>query len=131
VVAGKALLHELQTLFHPPPSSSHRITITYFNFVLFLSPRPSKWPFSKTLSCTTEQSPSRETNRFSARQEILGILWDQKFNYHNYKCHLPVPVLRFRRYFPTKITYVNKFYCHQIAKEIFLIRYYNMLRYLL
>ena len=45
------------------------------------------------LAYTMEQSPSFETNRFSACQEFPRILWNQKVHYRSHKCPPPVPIL--------------------------------------
>ena len=38
-----------------------------------------------------KHSPSLESNRFPASQEILHILWNRKIHYRIYKCPPPVP----------------------------------------
>ena len=49
--------------------------------------------FTYLLTYSTEQSPSWETNSFSASQEISRILWNPKVHYRIHKCPLPVPIL--------------------------------------
>jgi len=45
------------------------------------------------LTYSIEQSPSWETNRFWASQEIPHILWNPKVHYRSHNCPPPVPIL--------------------------------------
>ena len=49
--------------------------------------------YNYLLTNAMEQSPSWETNRFSASQEIHRILWNPKVHYRIHKCSPPVPIL--------------------------------------
>jgi len=46
------------------------------------------------LTYCMEQGPSWKSNRFSASQEILHVLWNPKVHYRIRKCPLHVPILR-------------------------------------
>jgi hypothetical protein len=50
-------------------------------------------PDDYLLTYSMEQSPSWESNRFVASQEIPRILWKLKVNYRIHKCLLPVSIL--------------------------------------
>ena len=61
------------------------------NWVLFIL----KMSGSRGSPCTKlkEQSPSCDTNRFSASQEIPRNTWNPKFHYRIHKSLQPVPIL--------------------------------------
>ena len=54
---------------------------------------PQLYLMSYLLTYSTELSPSWETTRFAASQEIPCILWNPKVHYRNHKCPQPVPIL--------------------------------------
>jgi hypothetical protein len=45
------------------------------------------------ITCSMEQSPSSEANRFSTSQEIPALYVTRNFHYQIYKCPPPVPIL--------------------------------------
>jgi hypothetical protein len=73
--------------------NSHFVTNKHLNCISFPHLSTNCHAFTYFLSYPTEQSRSWEANLFSARQEILRILWNPQVHYCIYKCLSLVPVL--------------------------------------
>ena len=54
---------------------------------------PAHFIITYLLTYSIQQSPSWESNRFSASLEIPRILWNPEVHYRSHKCPPPVPVL--------------------------------------
>jgi len=65
------------------------------NLVSFVETKVSLPTYLLTylLAYSREQSPSWQTKRFSASQEIPLVLWNPKVHYRIHKCPPPVPIL--------------------------------------
>jgi len=59
----------------------------------WLSERKSHTSKTYLLAYFKEQSPSWETDRFAASQEIPHILWNPKVHHRIHKCPPPVPLM--------------------------------------
>jgi len=67
----------------------------YFHTRKMLKCLLQNWPYLLTylLTYSIKQSPFCEANRFSASQEISGILWKPKVHYPISKSQSPLPIL--------------------------------------